>query len=201
MRCEHRLRALDQLAVGRAAIEHRHQQVVDQRHLAEDARHLEGAADAGVGDDVRRLAGDALALDEDLAAIRPVEAADAIHQRRLAGAVDADDAQRLAGGGLQVDAVERHQAAEVLAEVAGLDGDGHRLPAEPRMPDGRTKIVPTRIAKPTICAMRLRQEHRRHLLGQAVDHAGDQGADRIAEAAQHHDDEADDRVLGPGERR
>ena len=199
---EHGLGALDQLGVGRLAVEHGHQQVVDQRHLAEDARHLEGAADAAMGDDVRRLAGDALAGDEHVAVVGPVEAADAVHQRGLAGAVDADDAQRLAGAGPEVDArrqptrppkrLVRPRVSMATVIVPNL---------APRMPDGRRKIVPTRITKPTICAMRLRQEHRRHLLGQAEQHAGQQRAHGIAEPAQHHDDEGDDGVFGAGERR
>ena len=46
----------------------------------------------------------------------------------------------------------------------------------------------------------LRQEHRRHLLGQPEEHAGQQRAHGIAEPAQHHDDEGDDGVFGAGER-
>src|SRR5215472_15701131 len=43
---------------------------------------------------------------------------------------------------------------------------------------------------------RLRHEHRRHLLGQAEEHATQERAHGMAQAAQHDDNEADEGVVG-----
>src|SRR5579864_6785246 len=48
---------------------------------------------------------------------------------------------------------------------------------------------------------RLRHEDGRHLLGQTEEHAPQQRADGMAQAAQHDDDEADERIVGAGEGR
>src|SRR5438105_2548872 len=52
-------------------------------------------------------------------------AADAVDQRRLAGAVRANEAEPLAGLDRQVDAVERHEAAEAFADVVDLEQRSH----------------------------------------------------------------------------
>ena len=57
--------------------------------------------------------------------VGPIEAGDQVEERRLAGAVGPDQAEDLAGADLEVDAVERLQAAERLAQP--LD-DEQRLP-------------------------------------------------------------------------
>ena len=130
-----------------------------------------------------------------------VDAADAVHQRGLAGAVHADDAQHLAGCG----PAGRPRRARPGRRSA-CAGPGLSMatviacePVTPRMPDGRRRIVPTRIRKPTICAMACGRNTVASCSARPIEDAGDQRADRIAEPAQHHDDEADDGVFGAGE--
>src|SRR5262249_24359031 len=53
-------------------------------------------------------------------------AADAVDQRRFAGAVGADQPDALALGNRQVDAVERDEAAEPLAQTADLEKRARR---------------------------------------------------------------------------
>ena len=86
--------------------------VVEHRQVAEQREVLEGAADADVGDAVRRPAQDAAALEQDVAGARRVEPAEAVEQRRLAGAVRADQAEDLALPHVERDVVERDDAAE-----------------------------------------------------------------------------------------
>ena len=59
-----------------------------------------------------RVQDDRLALEEDLALVRPVEPVDDVHQRRLAGAVLAEQGVHLAAAELEVDAVVRDDAGE-----------------------------------------------------------------------------------------
>ena len=70
--------------------------IVEHRHGAEQREVLERAADADLGDAVRRAVEDALPFEQDVAASRRVEAAEAVEQRGLAGAVRADQAEQLA---------------------------------------------------------------------------------------------------------
>ena len=65
--------------------EHRHQHEVLMHHADAGADGVAGAVEAG-----------RLAVDEDLALVRPVEAGEHVHQRRLAGAVLAQEAENLA---------------------------------------------------------------------------------------------------------
>ena len=58
------------------------------------------------------------ALEQDVAAVGRVEAAEAIEERGLAGAVGADQAGDLAGKDVEGDAVERDDAAEADRDVA-----------------------------------------------------------------------------------
>ena len=78
-------------------------------------------ADAGAD----RVAGaaelDRLAVDEDLALVRPVEAGEDVHQGGLAGAVLAEQAEDLAGPDLQVHVGIGNDAAEPLGDAPELD--------------------------------------------------------------------------------
>ena len=65
-----------------------------------------------------------LALDEDLALVRVVEAVEDAHQRRLARAVLAEQRVDLAGAQVEVDVVVREHARELLRDPAQLEDDG-----------------------------------------------------------------------------
>ncbi len=67
---------------------------------------LEHEADAALAGAARQCV---LAVEADLAAVRPVEAGDDAQQRRLAGARRAEQRQQLAVCDLQIDAVERRE--------------------------------------------------------------------------------------------
>ena len=59
-----------------------------------------------------------LALEEDLAVVRLIDAGDALDQRRLAGAVVAEQRDHLAGIDVPAHVVDGDQAAEALGQVA-----------------------------------------------------------------------------------
>ena len=69
--------------------------------------------------DVQRR--DLLAAEHDGAGRRPLEAGEHVDERRLAGAVRADQPEDLALPQLEVDAVERLDAADVHADVSRLE--------------------------------------------------------------------------------
>ena len=80
---------------------------------------LERAADAGVRDLFRRMAGDRLAQQRYRALVRRIHAGQQIERRGLAGAVGADQRVQRAVGNRDVDALHRPDAAEALDDVAG----------------------------------------------------------------------------------
>jgi hypothetical protein len=59
-----------------------------------------------------------VSIEQDPASFVAQGAAEAIDQRALAGAVWADQAQPLAASDYQIDALERNEAAEALADAA-----------------------------------------------------------------------------------
>ena len=69
---------------------------------------------------VERVAGrrelDRLAVEQDLALVRPVEAGEDVRERALAGAVLAEQRVHLADRDLEVDAVVRDDAGEALRD-------------------------------------------------------------------------------------
>ena len=79
------------------------------------------AQGVGVG---RALDGHFAAVDDEAALVGSVVAEQTFHQCRLAGAVFAEETVYGAGGDLEGDAGEGMEAAEVLADVDGLDADG-----------------------------------------------------------------------------
>ena len=87
--------------------EHRHQHEVLVHHADAGADGVAGAVEMG-----------RLAVDEDLALVRPVEAGEHVHQRRLAGAVLAEQAEHLAGADGEVDGVVGDQITEALGDAA-----------------------------------------------------------------------------------
>ena len=81
------------------------QEVVEHRERTEHERVLVKHADAG-GDRVAwRRQRQRLAVEHDLAVVRPDEPGQHLHQRRLAGTVLAEQAVQLAGGDVEVDGV------------------------------------------------------------------------------------------------
>ena len=77
---------------------------------------------------LRGAEADALALEQDLALVGPVEPVDDVHQRRLAGAVLAEEGVHLARDEVEVDVVVREDARELLGDAAQLE-DGARAEA------------------------------------------------------------------------
>ena len=92
--------------------------VVDHRQIGKQRDVLEGAADADLGDPVRRPLQDAHAFHQDVAGARLIEPGEAIEQRGLAGAVRPDQAEDLALMHVEGHAVQRDDAAEHDADVA-----------------------------------------------------------------------------------
>ena len=72
-----------------------------------------------------------LALEDDDALLRMIEAVDDVEHRGLAGAVGADDRQHLAGADLEADLAQRLDAAE---------GEADRLRFEDRLADALSPV-------------------------------------------------------------
>ena len=146
--------------------------IVPDRMAFEHGRLLEFAADAELGDVGLVLLGEVdVAVEEDLALIRPGLAGDDVHHRRLAGTVRADDGAQFArfddeGQRVQrLEAVEGHRdavevenaLAEVFAFIAvllrGLGfgcGElalGPRLPPCPGRPARRASACPPLLSR------------------------------------------------------
>jgi len=94
---------------------HPDEDVLLRRHLPEQADVLEGPADAELGDRVRRLAGQVVAVEEDLARGRPVDPREHVEERRLARAVRPDQADDALPRDREVHVVHRDEAAELLS--------------------------------------------------------------------------------------
>src|SRR5882762_3414362 len=90
--------------------------VVEHGERQREPRALKRAGDAGGVDALRRHAGQVLAAELRVAARGPVNAGNDVEQRRLARAVRADEAEDRAAPYLQIERVQRHQAAEAHAE-------------------------------------------------------------------------------------
>src|SRR3954454_15856172 len=95
--------------------------VVEHRLRREQRQVLEGAADADLGDTMRRPVDDRAAFKQNIAAVRRVEAADAVEQRRLAGAVRADQPEDLPRLDREGDTVEGDDAAEAKRDLANFE--------------------------------------------------------------------------------
>src|SRR5579864_1813646 len=96
---------------------HPHQDVLERRHMLEEADVLEGPPHAALGDRVRRLAGDVLAEKGNPARRRSVDAGEHVEEGRLPGAVRPDQRDDLATRDDEVDVVDGDEAAELLAEL------------------------------------------------------------------------------------
>src|SRR5213593_264495 len=102
--------------LAEAAVQAGHH-VLEDGHAAEELRGLEGAAEAARRDRARLLADERHAVETDLAAVGRIDAADDVEQRGLARAVGPDDATDLSRVEIEVDAVERDDAAEGDGDV------------------------------------------------------------------------------------
>ena len=93
------------------------QQIAQHGRVLEQFDVLERAGDAEAGDLVRRLLGDVLVIEEDLARRRRVDPRDQVEDRALAGAIGADDREDLALLHGEADRIDRLEAAEVQREI------------------------------------------------------------------------------------
>src|SRR5882757_1357398 len=136
-------------------VEQRNAQVLGDRQAVERARQLERAREPEDGALVRRHPVDLLAVEGHAAALVLQRAADAIDQRRFARAVRPDQPEPLAWRDRQIDAVERDEPAEALADLVDLEKRfGHRFLAKscvtrPTRPFG-AMITNTTSSTPTI---------------------------------------------------
>ncbi len=88
------------------------------RQLRKQRRRLEGPSQPEAGPLVGVEPADLPAEQID-SAVRLQEAADGVEERRLPGAVGADQADHLVGRGVEVDVVDRDEAAEGNGEPGG----------------------------------------------------------------------------------
>ncbi len=96
--------------------------VLEGAEAAEDARDLEGPAEAAPAEILRSQAAHLLAPHVDLAGVVREVTGDQVEQGGLARAVGADDGSEVAGGHGEVDAVDGLDAAEVLLEPDRAQG-------------------------------------------------------------------------------
>ncbi len=92
--------------------------IVEHAEIGKQRDILEGAADADLGDAMRRARQDAVALHQNVALARLIEPRQAIEQRGLAGAVRPDQTENLPTVHVERDAVERDDSSEHDADVA-----------------------------------------------------------------------------------
>ena len=102
-------------------VEQRNAQVVHDGQAHEGPRQLEAARQPQVRAPVRRHAVEQVAGEMHRARLVVQRAAHAIDERALARAVGADEAEALALLDVQVDAVERHEAAEAFGQALYLE--------------------------------------------------------------------------------
>jgi hypothetical protein len=83
---------------------------------------LEGAGQAESRDPISRGSGQVvLALEEDMALLRPIEAADAIEDRSLAGAVRTDNGPNFARQHVETDLAERGIPSKMERDVVNVE--------------------------------------------------------------------------------
>ena len=95
--------------------------IVEHRKIGKQRDVLEGAADADLGDLVRRARQDAGAFHQDVAGRRLIEPRETVEQRGLAGAVRSDQAEDRALVHVEGYAIQRDDAAEHDADVANRE--------------------------------------------------------------------------------
>jgi hypothetical protein len=98
-----------------------HHQVLERGHVGEFMRDLEGAQHAQPEQLVGRLAGDVLAIEDDLAAVGHNVAGDEVEQGGFTGAVRPDQARDRAALNLERAILHRFEAAKGLTDVLDVD--------------------------------------------------------------------------------
>src|SRR5262249_42891755 len=96
------------------------------RHVQEEPQRLERPRDALARDLVRRKPDDRLAVEEDVALVRLVDAGDQVEERRLAGAVRADHAHDLVLVHVEVELRDDLEPAEGLRDALQLEHPRHQ---------------------------------------------------------------------------
>ena len=91
--------------------------VAQNREVGEQADILERAADAQLRHPMGRAAGDIRAVEDDLAAVRRVNAGDVVEDGGLTGAIGADEAMNLSRLQHHAEIVDGADAAEVLLHI------------------------------------------------------------------------------------
>ena len=104
----------------RVAVLGRHD-VLHHAHVQEEPQRLERARDAALADLVRLEADEAFPLEQDVAAVRPVDAGDQVEERRLPRAVRPDDADDLALVDVDVEVDDDGETAEVERDLLDLE--------------------------------------------------------------------------------
>src|SRR5689334_4945766 len=129
--------------------------VLGERQAAERPRQLEAARQAQARALVRGQAVDPGAVEPHAALLVAQGAADAVDQGRLARAVGSDQAEPLARLDLEVDLLQRDEAAEALAEALDMEERGHPLFLwnRPMMPCG-ARITKATSSSPVISTLR-----------------------------------------------
>src|SRR6202049_5156369 len=101
-------------------IEQRNAQVVGKVHAVERPGQLEAARQSAMGTLMGGKPVHPMAVEPDAAGLVLQRAADAIDQCAFAEAVRSDQAEPLARLYLKIDAVERDEAAEALADIIDM---------------------------------------------------------------------------------
>ena len=94
--------------------------IVQHRHGAEQGKVLKGAADADIGNLVRRCIQDGLPVEANIAGIGDIKAAETVEQGCLTGPVGTDQAQNGPLLNIKTDTVERDNTAEMYGDIADL---------------------------------------------------------------------------------
>ena len=129
--------------------------VLQRGHVEEHLQVLEGAADAGGGEAVHRLAGQVHAVEADRTGARAVHPAEHVDQAGLAGAVGADHRVHRTRLDAHFHVGDRMDAAEGLGQPADVQQRHGFLPAQRRAmlgtsPSGNSTMVATSTAPKTI---------------------------------------------------
>ena len=118
------------------------QRVLERGVLVEEVHGLERARNTQAGDRPGRKAGDVLAVEEHVAAIRPVLPGEDVEARGLSGPVRPHDGRETVLLEGQRDVLEHHLAAEALVEMPGFEQRHGQPPS--RRQWARAELVPRR---------------------------------------------------------
>src|SRR5262249_17655882 len=146
---EHLVRLAASVAYVGGSDQAAYDNVVDHAHGLKAFHDLEGTADAAVAAFRRRQSRDVLAVEEDRAFGRPVDAGNQVEQRRLAGAVRTDQAHDLAACNRDGDVAVGDEPREALCHAPGFEQRRHRATAflarenSPTRPCGRASEIKT----------------------------------------------------------